>query len=96
MDHVLQTGHDVNLLVLDTEGYSNTGGQCSKATPRGAVMHFSTKGKAHAAKKDLGMHAMMYGNVYVGTVALGANDTQTVKVRRWQLLVCKCIHSSWG
>jgi pyruvate-ferredoxin/flavodoxin oxidoreductase len=78
LDHVLASGRDVNILVLDTEVYSNTGGQASKATPRGSVAKFATTGKA-TAKKDLGLLAMQYGNVYVGQVALGANDTQTVR-----------------
>ncbi len=78
LDHVLASGRDVNVLVLDTEVYSNTGGQASKATPRGAVAKFASGGKA-TAKKDLGIEAMAYGNVYVGQVAIGANDIQTVK-----------------
>ena len=78
VDHVLASGQDVNILVLDTEVYSNTGGQASKATPRGAVAKFSSGGKA-TAKKDLGMIAMAYGNVYVAQIAMGANMTQTVK-----------------
>jgi len=78
LDHVLASGHDVNLLVLDTEVYSNTGGQASKATPRAAVAKFAASGKA-TGKKDLGMIAMAYGNVYVAQIAMGANMTQTVK-----------------
>jgi pyruvate-ferredoxin/flavodoxin oxidoreductase len=78
VDHVLATGRDVNVLVLDTEVYSNTGGQASKATPRGAVAKFAASGKP-TGKKDLGMIAMAYGNVYVAQVALGANNTQVVK-----------------
>jgi pyruvate-ferredoxin/flavodoxin oxidoreductase len=78
LDHVLASGADVNVLVLDTEVYSNTGGQASKATPRGAVARFAASGKA-GAKKDLGLLALTYRNVYVAQVALGANDTQTVK-----------------
>jgi pyruvate-ferredoxin/flavodoxin oxidoreductase len=78
LDHVLSTGRDVNLLVLDTEVYSNTGGQQSKATPLGAAAKFAVAGK-DSAKKDLGMMAMGYGNVYVARVAFGAKDTQTVK-----------------
>jgi pyruvate-ferredoxin/flavodoxin oxidoreductase len=78
LDHVLASDKDVNVLVLDTEVYSNTGGQASKSTPRGAVARFAASGK-RAAKKDLGLSAMMYGHVYVAHVALGANDTQTVK-----------------
>jgi pyruvate-ferredoxin/flavodoxin oxidoreductase len=78
LDHVMATGKNVNILVLDTEVYSNTGGQASKSTPRGAVAKFAAGGKP-GAKKDLGMMAMMYGNVYVAQIAMGANDTQTVK-----------------
>ncbi len=78
LDHVLASGRNVNLLVLDTEVYSNTGGQMSKATPRGAVAKFAAGGKP-TAKKDLGMMAMTYGSVYVARVAFGASDMQTVK-----------------
>jgi pyruvate-ferredoxin/flavodoxin oxidoreductase len=78
LDHVLASGRDVNVLVLDTEVYSNTGGQASKATPRAAVAKFASGGKA-TGKKDLGMIAMAYGNVYVAQVAMGANMTQVVK-----------------
>ena len=78
LDHVLASGHDVNVLVLDTEVYSNTGGQQSKATPRGASAKFATAGK-QSAKKDLGLMAMAYGSVYVARVAFGAKDAQTVK-----------------
>jgi len=78
LDHVLASGRDVNILVLDTEVYSNTGGQTSKATPRGAVAKFSAGGKP-TAKKDLGMLAMDYGNVYVAHVAYGAKDIQTLR-----------------
>lgn len=78
LDHVLATGRNVNVLVLDTEVYSNTGGQASKSTPRGAVAKFAAHGKT-TAKKDLGLYAMSYGNVYVAHVALGANDQQTLK-----------------
>ncbi|MCW5982577.1 MAG: pyruvate:ferredoxin (flavodoxin) oxidoreductase [Bryobacteraceae bacterium] len=78
LDHVLSTGRNVNILVLDTEVYSNTGGQMSKATPRGAVAKFAAGGKP-MGKKDLSMMAMQYGNVYVGRVAMGANDVHTVK-----------------
>jgi pyruvate-ferredoxin/flavodoxin oxidoreductase len=78
LDHVLASGHDVNVLVMDTEVYSNTGGQQSKATPRGAVAKFAAAGKG-LHKKDLGLEAMAYGDVYVAQVALGANETQTVK-----------------
>ncbi|TDG13925.1 pyruvate:ferredoxin (flavodoxin) oxidoreductase [Seongchinamella unica] len=77
LDHVLATGENVNLLVLDTEVYSNTGGQTSKATPRGAVAKFSSGGKA-TSKKDLALLAMEYENVYVARVAYGAKDTQTL------------------
>jgi pyruvate-ferredoxin/flavodoxin oxidoreductase len=78
LDHVLSTGHNVNILVMDTEVYSNTGGQMSKATPRGAVAKFAAGGKP-AAKKDLAMMAVAYGNAYVARVAMGSSDAQTVK-----------------
>ncbi len=78
LDHVLSTGRNVNILVLDTEVYSNTGGQASKSTPKGAVAKFAAAGKAQG-KKDLGLMAMTYGNVYVARVALGANDGQVLK-----------------
>jgi pyruvate-ferredoxin/flavodoxin oxidoreductase len=78
LDHVLASGRKVNILVLDTEVYSNTGGQQSKATPLGAAAKFAAKGKS-TPKKDLGMLAMTYGNVYVAHVAFGAKDAQTVK-----------------
>jgi pyruvate-ferredoxin/flavodoxin oxidoreductase len=78
LDHVLSLDRDVNLLVLDTEVYSNTGGQQSKATPLGAAAKFAAAGKA-IPKKDLGMMAMAYGSAYVAAVAFGANDQQTVK-----------------
>ena len=78
LDHVLASGRDVNVLVLDTEVYSNTGGQASKSTPRGAVAKFAAGGKA-TAKKDLGMIASAYGNVYVAQIAMGADNPQTVK-----------------
>ena len=78
LDHVLSVGRDVNMLVLDTGVYSNTGGQASKATFRGAVAKFASGGKA-ARKKDLGMMAVAYGNVYVGQVAMGANPAQTIR-----------------
>lgn len=78
LDHVLASGRNVNILVLDTEVYSNTGGQMSKSTPRGAVAKFAAAGKP-LPKKDLGMLAMSYGNVYVARVAFGANDNQTIK-----------------
>jgi pyruvate-ferredoxin/flavodoxin oxidoreductase len=79
LDHVLAAGHDVNVLVLDTAVYSNTGGQSSKATPRAAVAKFASNGKS-IRKKDLGMLAVSYGNVYVAQVALGANPAQTIRV----------------
>ena len=78
LDHVIASGRNVNILVLDTEVYSNTGGQMSKSTPRGAVAKFAAAGKP-LPKKDLGMLAMSYGNVYVARVAFGANDRQTVQ-----------------
>jgi pyruvate-ferredoxin/flavodoxin oxidoreductase len=78
LDHVLASGRNVNILVLDTEVYSNTGGQASKSTPRAAVAKFAAGGKA-TAKKDLAQIAMTYGNVYVAQVAMGANMTQTVR-----------------
>ena len=78
LDHVLASGRNVNILVLDTEVYSNTGGQTSKATPRGAVAKFSNAGKS-TAKKDLAMLAMGYENVYVAKIAYGAKDTQTLR-----------------
>ena len=78
LDHVLASGRDVNILVLDTEVYSNTGGQQSKSTPLGAAAKFASAGKA-SPKKDLGLMAMAYGNVYVARVAFGAKDVQTVK-----------------
>ena len=78
LDHVLATGANVNLLVLDTEVYSNTGGQMSKATPRGAVAKFAMGGK-RTVKKDLAMEAISYGNVYVARVAMGGGDTHTIK-----------------
>ncbi len=77
LDHVLASGRNVNVLVLDTEVYSNTGGQASKSTPRAAVAKFAAQGK-NLPKKDLGMIAMAYGNVYVARVAMGANDQQTL------------------
>ncbi|OQA02931.1 MAG: Pyruvate-flavodoxin oxidoreductase [Planctomycetes bacterium ADurb.Bin401] len=78
LDHVLASGKNVNILVLDTEVYSNTGGQMSKSTPRAAVAQFAAAGKS-LAKKDLAMLAMTYGSIYVAKVALGANMAQTVK-----------------
>jgi pyruvate-ferredoxin/flavodoxin oxidoreductase len=78
LDHVLASGCDVNVLVLDTEVYSNTGGQASKATPRGAIAKFAESGK-RTRKKDLGLIASGYGDVYVAQVAMGADNPQTVK-----------------
>jgi len=78
LDHVLASGRNVNILVLDTEMYSNTGGQASKSTPRGAVAKFAASGKS-APKKDLGLMAMTYGNVYVASVAMGGKDEHTLK-----------------
>jgi len=78
LDHVIASGRNVNLLVLDTEVYSNTGGQASKATPRAAVAKFAAGGKP-GPKKDLGLMAMSYGNVYVASVAMGAKDEHTLK-----------------
>jgi pyruvate-ferredoxin/flavodoxin oxidoreductase len=78
LDHVIASGRDINILVLDTEVYSNTGGQASKATPRGAVAKFAAAGKP-GRKKDLGLIAMSYGNVFVGQIALGANPLHAIK-----------------
>ncbi len=78
LDHVLASGRNVNVLVMDTEVYSNTGGQASKATPRGAVAKFAAGGKP-LAKKDLGLICMTYGNIYVASVAMGAKDEQTLR-----------------
>jgi pyruvate-ferredoxin/flavodoxin oxidoreductase len=78
LDHVIASGRDVNILVMDTEVYSNTGGQSSKATPQAAVAKFAAGGKA-TPKKDLGLMAMSYGNVYVAHIAMGANDRQTLQ-----------------
>jgi pyruvate-ferredoxin/flavodoxin oxidoreductase len=78
LDHVLASGRDVNVLVLDTQVYSNTGGQASKATPRAAVARFAAGGKG-LPKKDLGMIAISYGTIYVAEVAMGANDNHTVR-----------------
>jgi pyruvate-ferredoxin/flavodoxin oxidoreductase len=77
LDHVLASGRNVNILVMDTEAYSNTGGQASKSTPLGATAKFAATGKTRP-KKDMGLIAMSYGNVYVASVAFGAKDTQTV------------------
>lgn len=81
LDHVIASGEDVNILVMDTEVYSNTGGQASKSTPVGAVAKFAASGKK-IRKKDLGMMAMSYGYVYVAQVAMGANQTQYLKALR--------------
>lgn len=81
LDHVLASGKNVNVLVLDTEVYSNTGGQASKSTPLAAVAKYAAKGKA-LPKKDLAYIAMTYGYIYVAKIALGANDTQTLKALR--------------
>lgn len=81
LDHVVASGRNVNILVLDTEVYSNTGGQCSKSTPRGAVAKFAAAGKP-MPKKDLALMAMIYGTCYVARVAMGANDAQTIKAFR--------------
>jgi len=81
LDHVLASGRNINVLVLDTEVYSNTGGQMSKSTPRAAVAKFAAGGKP-TPKKDLGMMMMTYRNIYVAQIAIGANDTQTVRAFR--------------
>ncbi len=81
LDHVLASGRDVNVLVLDTEVYSNTGGQASKATPLGAIAKFASAGK-RTARKDLALQAISYGNVYVAQVAMGANPQQTLQAFR--------------
>ncbi|MGI6680776.1 MAG: pyruvate:ferredoxin (flavodoxin) oxidoreductase [Bdellovibrionota bacterium] len=78
LDHVLASGQNVNVLLLDTEVYSNTGGQMSKSTPTGAVAQFAAAGKANR-KKDIGLHAMSYKNVYVASISLGANDAHALK-----------------
>ncbi len=78
LDHVLASGRNINVLVMDTEVYSNTGGQMSKSTPRGAVAKFAAAGKP-AGKKDLGLIAMTYGHIYVASVAMGAKDEHTLK-----------------
>ena len=94
LDHVLASGEDVNILVLDTEVYSNTGGQASKSTPTGAIAQFAAGGKP-IKKKDLGMMAMSYGYVYVAQVAMGASQNQTLRAfaeaERWNgpsLVIC--------
>ena len=81
LDHVLATGRDVNVLVLDTEVYSNTGGQASKATPLGAIAKFAASGK-RTPRKDLGLQMIAYGNVYVAQVAMGANPQHTLQAFR--------------
>jgi pyruvate-ferredoxin/flavodoxin oxidoreductase len=81
LDHILASGRDVNVLVLDTEVYSNTGGQMSKSTPLGAVAKFASGGKS-VAKKDIALQAISYGNVYVARVAMGANPQQTLLAMR--------------
>jgi len=81
LDHVLSSGRNVNILVLDTEVYSNTGGQASKSTPRGATAKFASNGKS-TRKKDLGLLAQAYGDVYVAQIAIGGNETQTVRAMR--------------
>ena len=81
LDHVLAAGANVNILVLDTEVYSNTGGQASKATPLGAIAKFASAGK-RVARKDLALQAIAYGNVYVAQVAMGANPQQTLQAFR--------------
>lgn len=81
LDHVISTGHDLNILVLDTEVYSNTGGQASKATPLGAIAQFAAQGK-RVRKKDLGLMAATYGYVYVAQIAMGADQAQTLKAIR--------------
>jgi pyruvate-ferredoxin/flavodoxin oxidoreductase len=81
LDHVLASARDVNILVLDTEVYSNTGGQASKATPLGAIAKFASAGK-RVARKDLGLQSIAYGNVYVAQVAMGANPQQTLQAFR--------------
>jgi pyruvate-ferredoxin/flavodoxin oxidoreductase len=81
LDHVMSTGRDVNILVLDTEVYSNTGGQASKSTPIGAVAKFANAGKS-VGKKDIALQAISYGNVYVARVAMGANPQQTLLALR--------------
>ena len=78
LDHILASGRNVKVLVLDTEVYSNTGGQCSKSTPRAAVAKFATKGKDQV-KKDIGYMAMTYGNIYVASISMGANDEHALK-----------------
>jgi pyruvate-ferredoxin/flavodoxin oxidoreductase len=81
LDHVIASGKNVNILVLDTEVYSNTGGQSSKATPLGAIAKFAAQGK-RVRKKDLGLMATTYGYVYVAQIAMGADQAQTLKAIR--------------
>ena len=81
LDHVIASGRNVNILVLDTEVYSNTGGQCSKSTPRGAVAKFAAAGKPQG-KKDIALMAVQYGSAYVARVAMGSNDAQTIRAFR--------------
>ena len=81
IDHVLASGDDVNMLILDTEVYSNTGGQSSKASPAGALAKFASSGKP-VKKKDLAAILMTYGNIYVARVSMGANQNQTLKAIR--------------
>jgi pyruvate-ferredoxin/flavodoxin oxidoreductase len=86
LDHVLATGEDINILVLDTEVYSNTGGQASKSTPVGAVAKFAASGKK-IRKKDLGQMAMSYGYVYVAQVSMGSSNAQYLRAIRKQKLI---------
>ena len=102
LDHVFALGRDVNILVLDTEVYSNTGGQASKSTFRGAVAKFAAGGKP-GRKKDLGMIAMSYGNVFVGQISLGANPMHAIRTiraaesyRGTSLLICFSHCINWG
>ncbi|MBQ2347580.1 MAG: pyruvate:ferredoxin (flavodoxin) oxidoreductase, partial [Clostridia bacterium] len=81
LDHVLASGKDVNIMVLDTEVYSNTGGQASKSTPIGAVAKFAAAGKK-SGKKDLGMMISTYGNVFVAQISIGANPNHAIKMIR--------------
>lgn len=81
LDHVIASGKDVNILVMDTEVYSNTGGQMSKSTPLGAVAKFAAGGKT-VAKKDMALQAIAYGNVYVARIAFGANPQQALQAMR--------------
>ena len=81
LDHVLASGENVNVLILDTEVYSNTGGQSSKSTPTGAIAKFAASGK-RSRKKDLGLMMTTYGYIYVAQVAMGANHAQTLKAIR--------------